>query len=48
MAAAGDLEASGQPAPALAQGAAGKPVSPPEEERKSFLDWLYVVILPPP
>jgi predicted small lipoprotein YifL len=40
MAAAGDLEASGQPAPASTPGAAGKPVSPPAEKRKTFLDWL--------
>jgi predicted small lipoprotein YifL len=40
MAAAGDLQASGQPAPGSTPGAAGKPVSPPAEKRKTFLDWL--------
>jgi hypothetical protein len=40
-AAAGDLEASGQPAPASTQGDADKPVSPPAEKWKTFLDWLY-------
>ena len=40
MAAAGDLEASGQPAPGPTPGAASKPVSPPAEKRKTFLDWL--------
>ena len=40
MAAAGDLEASGQPAPTSTPGAVGKPVSPPTENRKTFLDWL--------
>jgi predicted small lipoprotein YifL len=40
MAAAGDLQASGQPGPASTQGTAGKPVSPPAEKRKTFLDWL--------
>jgi hypothetical protein len=43
-AAAGDLEASGQPAPASTQAADGTPVSPPAEERKSFLDWLYAFL----
>ena len=38
MAAAGDLQGSGQPgaAPAIA----GKPGAPPAEKRKSPLDWL--------
>ena len=36
MAAAGDLQASGQAGP----GPDGKPVSPPAEKRKSVLDWL--------
>jgi hypothetical protein len=40
MAAAGDLQASGQPGPASTPGAAGKPVSPSAEKRKTFLDWL--------
>jgi predicted small lipoprotein YifL len=40
MAAAGDLEASGQPAPGSTPGVAGRPVSPPAEKRKTFLDWL--------
>ena len=40
MAAAGDLQAGGQPGPASSQAAAGKPVSPPAEKRKTFLDWL--------
>jgi predicted small lipoprotein YifL len=39
MAAAGDLQASGQPGPASSQGTAGKPGSP-AEKRKTFLDWL--------
>jgi hypothetical protein len=38
MAAAGDLQASGQPGPAPAT--AGKPVAPAPEKRKTFLDWL--------
>ena len=44
MAAAGDLQASGQPGPAPALGSTlgpdGKPVSPPAEKRKTLLDWL--------
>jgi hypothetical protein len=40
-AASGDLEASGQPAPASTQAAAGTPVSPPAEKLNTFLDWLY-------
>lgn len=42
MAAAGDLQAGGQPAPAQAPvlGPDGKPVPPPAEKRKTFLDWL--------
>ena len=40
MAAAGDLQAGGQPGPASTPGAAGKPVSPQAEKRKTFLDWL--------
>jgi hypothetical protein len=40
MAAAGDLQAGGQPDPASTPAAAGKPVSPPAEKRKTFLDWL--------
>jgi hypothetical protein len=38
MAAAGDLQASGQPGAAPMPD--GKPVSPPAEKRKSPLDWL--------
>ena len=38
MAAAGDLQGSGQPA--AAPGPAGKPVVPPAEKRKFPLDWL--------
>jgi predicted small lipoprotein YifL len=38
MAAAGDLQGSGQPA--AAPGPAGKPVAPPAEKRKFPLDWL--------
>ena len=38
MAAAGDLQGSGQPGAAPA--AAGKPVAPPAEKRKTPLDWL--------
>jgi predicted small lipoprotein YifL len=40
-AAAGDLEANGQPAPASTQEDAGKPVSPSAEKWNIFLDWLY-------
>jgi predicted small lipoprotein YifL len=40
IAAAGDLQASGQPAPAPTLGPDGKPVSPAAEKRKTFLDWL--------
>jgi predicted small lipoprotein YifL len=38
MAAAGDLQGSAQPG--AAPTAAGKPVAPPVEKRKSPLDWL--------
>jgi predicted small lipoprotein YifL len=38
MAAAGDLQSNGQPAAAPA--AAGKPVAPPADKRKTPLDWL--------
>ena len=38
MAAAGDLQGSAQPGAVPA--AAGKPVAPPVEKRKSPLDWL--------
>jgi predicted small lipoprotein YifL len=38
MAAAGDLQTSGQPGPAAAT--AGKPVAAAPEKRKTFLDWL--------
>jgi hypothetical protein len=38
MAAAGDVQTSGQPAAAPAS--AGKPVAPQPEKRKTFLDWL--------
>jgi predicted small lipoprotein YifL len=38
MAAAGDLQTSGQPAPASAT--AGKPIAAAPEKRKTFLDWL--------
>ncbi|HEY4404466.1 MAG TPA: lipoprotein [Xanthobacteraceae bacterium] len=38
MAAAGDLQASGQPGPAPAT--PGKPVAPAPEKQKTFLDWL--------
>jgi predicted small lipoprotein YifL len=39
MAAAGDLQTSGQPAPASAT-AAGKPGAAAPEKRKTPLDWL--------
>jgi predicted small lipoprotein YifL len=38
MAAAGDLQTSGQPGAAPA--VAGKPAPPPPEKRKTLLDWL--------
>ena len=38
MAAAGDLQGSGQPGAAPTPD--GKPVSPPAEKRKTVLDWL--------
>jgi hypothetical protein len=38
MAAAGDLQASGQPGPAPAP--AGTPVAPAPEKKKNVLDWL--------
>jgi len=42
MAAAGDLQAGGQPAPTPAPvlGPDGKPVPPAAEKRKTVLDWL--------
>jgi hypothetical protein len=40
MAAAGDLQTSGQPAPAPALAPDGKRVAPPAEKRKTILDWL--------
>jgi predicted small lipoprotein YifL len=40
MAAAGDLQAGGQPGPAPALGPDGKPVSPSADKRKTLLDWL--------
>ena len=40
MAAAGDLQAGGQPGQAPALGPDGKPVSPPADKRKTLLDWL--------
>jgi predicted small lipoprotein YifL len=40
MAAAGDLQASGQPAAAPALGPDGKPVASPPDKRKTVLDWL--------
>jgi predicted small lipoprotein YifL len=38
MAAAGDLQSSGQPGAAPPAG--GKPAAPPADKRKSPLDWL--------
>jgi predicted small lipoprotein YifL len=40
MAAAGDLQANGQPGAASAPGPGGKPAAQPAEKRKTFLDWL--------
>jgi predicted small lipoprotein YifL len=40
MAAAGDMQTSGQPASAPAPANAGKPVAAAPEKRNPFLDWL--------
>ena len=44
MAAAGDLQANGQPGPGVTPGRTlgpdGKPASPSAEKRKTLLDWL--------
>jgi predicted small lipoprotein YifL len=40
MAAAGDYQTNAQPGAAPAPAPDGKPVAPPAEKRKTFLDWL--------
>jgi predicted small lipoprotein YifL len=40
MAAAGDLQANGQPGASATLGPDGKPVAPSAEKRKTVLDWL--------